>query len=393
MNKRIPPLLGGTLLALVALCAGPAGVRASSEKNGAERTAPLLHAAYCFDCHECSNPTLENPCLKRCPEAHHREGPREHTPEECPEEIIIDQLSNLSDLYDPVFFAHKLHAEMGEMGAGCSVCHHYSPAGEMLACRECHGLVANGQNLRQPGLKGAYHRQCLGCHREWSHDTACEACHAQKRPGVPAARLEDRSDIMGSEHPKIVPTSVYVYNTPYKAGPVVTFHHTDHSELFGLKCVSCHRQENCSRCHDIGPRMPHVRDDPFEDCSRCHQGELDNDCDFCHSETERERFHHARRTDFVLEVFHLGVSCTECHSEGERFSGVDPNCNSCHEQGWTPKAFNHRRTGVPLDEDHVELDCADCHLEGIGQPASCGGCHDDGRRTFSERQAAVNMTE
>ena len=142
--------------------------------------SPLqLDSQYCFDCHQCSNPTIEDPCLKRCPYTHRTAGLRRHSPEECPEMIIIDLLS---DLYQPVVFAHLHHAEMCEMGEGCGICHHYSPPGEMPPCNQCHGGSSNPINMRQPGLKGAYHRQCLSCHREWSHDTACEVCHLQKIP-------------------------------------------------------------------------------------------------------------------------------------------------------------------------------------------------------------------
>lgn len=381
MSDSNPLFRRGAALAFVSMVAVLVGAQLGSAKEKADPAGPRLQSAYCFDCHECSNPTEMDPCLKRCPEDHGHGKVGRHSLEECPEEIVIDQLS---DLYGPVFFAHRLHAEMGEMGMGCSVCHHYSPSGEMLPCRECHGNGTNTQNLRQPGLKGAYHRQCLNCHREWSHDTACEVCHVQKRPGALPLGAEDGGDIVGVAHPKIVPTPVYVYSTPYEAGPLVTFHHTDHSEVFGLRCVSCHRQENCSRCHDVGARTPHVRKDPYEDCSRCHQQELDNNCEFCHSEGERDRFHHARRTDFVLEVFHLSVGCTECHSERERFSGLDSNCESCHEPGWQPDTFNHGRTGVRLDETHEGLDCQDCHREGIGRSATCDACHEEDDLRFSE---------
>ena len=34
-------------------------------------------------------------------------------------------------------------------------------------------------DLRQPSLKGAYHRQCINCHLDWSHENACGFCHEQ----------------------------------------------------------------------------------------------------------------------------------------------------------------------------------------------------------------------
>ena len=55
-----------------------------------------------------------DPCLVLCP--------REkivtvyQKPEQTPELIVIDQIS---DRYSPVYFSHKIHAQMSNMGGGC----------------------------------------------------------------------------------------------------------------------------------------------------------------------------------------------------------------------------------------------------------------------------------
>ncbi|MFH1809374.1 MAG: sulfate respiration complex hexadecaheme cytochrome HmcA [Pseudomonadota bacterium] len=60
----------------------------------------------------------------------------------------------------------------------CAGCHHHSPLGERPpSCRSCHTLTADATRDR-PGLKAAYHRQCLGCHQAMQlKAVGCEDCH------------------------------------------------------------------------------------------------------------------------------------------------------------------------------------------------------------------------
>lgn len=65
----------------------------------------------------------------------------------------------------------------------CSGCHHNSPASaNPPKCASCHGQAGDGV---KPGLKNAYHQQCMSCHREMGiqkpADTACAECHATKQ--------------------------------------------------------------------------------------------------------------------------------------------------------------------------------------------------------------------
>ena len=67
------------------------------------------------------------------------------------------------------------------MTEDCADCHHHSQADQTPSCRECHDTPFNPVNLNLPGLKGAYHLQCLGCHREMESGTVgCYECHAKK---------------------------------------------------------------------------------------------------------------------------------------------------------------------------------------------------------------------
>lgn len=330
----------------------------------------------CGACHSSATPSKDDLFPKNCSRTEKTEAAKADSAPKAPDVFILDKLS---DIYVPVVFPHKLHASMEAMADGCTVCHHHSPPGKTLACSSCHNGDTNPQDLRQPGLKGAYHRQCLSCHREWSHDTDCSVCHAKRRAGQIAPK-PDSTDILGSLHPKVETPDKFVYKTPgVDPESMVTFHHKEHTALFGKRCVDCHKKENCSHCHDAAaPQQKHVRQDPHEDCTKCH--EISEDCSRCHKQEEPPGFNHLVRTTFPLKGFHKDLACQKCHGTSGSFKGLKPSCASCHNSEWFPDNFDHAKTGVTLDELHSMASCNMCHIDGLGKPAQCKGCHDDGRK-------------
>lgn len=114
------------------------------------------------------------------------------------------QIDSLSHLYGPVAFNHAMHAQMA---GGCAVCHHRGPGPlaenarcakchpnaaqkPAVSCRQCHSPTPfSAASIRQrdqavdryhrdiPGLKGAYHLACMGCHQKMGGPTACQSCH------------------------------------------------------------------------------------------------------------------------------------------------------------------------------------------------------------------------
>ena len=264
------------------------------------------------------------------------------------------------------------------MGLHCATCHHYSPPGHIPACRECHGTEANPGNLRQPTLNGAYHRQCLSCHREWSHDTKCVVCHLPTEDKLQTAAA-DSTDIMGIPHPVITVPEKKIYYTPFDEGEIVTFYHSQHVEMYGLLCVNCHRQENCGSCHDLNKPVISVGpgDKSMEEvhavCSDCH---ADDDCGKCHDTREKPPFSHTL-TGWGLGRFHERLECRACHPTGKPIARLESRCVNCH-AGWNQDNFQHAVTGLQLDETHSEAECADCHIELMyEQPPVCSECHDD----------------
>lgn len=117
------------------------------------------------------------------------------TEAEIPDTVTI---SILSDEYYPAKFPHRqiVYNLLGHINDNkvakyfhghedlvCQGCHHHSPVGvEPPLCESCHGEPFDESKLFTPGLFGAYHRQCIGCHEKMaiSKATDCEKCHKKR---------------------------------------------------------------------------------------------------------------------------------------------------------------------------------------------------------------------
>lgn len=358
--------------ALLLTQAGPAAAAGQHGQPKLPTTRAHVPAtSSCAQCHTCDKPTAAKPCLVNCPR-HGGHFYGSHDVGEGPDVVVIGQLANL---YKPVVFSHKLHATMANMTGGCTNCHHYSEqSGVIPPCRECHAVDRQDADLRMPALKGAYHRQCINCHLDWSGEGSCSYCHEESGSAAGAV-IHDPTDIVGIQHPKIEAVETYTYETSYADGPVVTFHHADHVEMFGQACVDCHRGDSCKRCHhgENQAAVPRTLDH-VASCYTCH---AERDCGFCHRQESMPRFDHARSTGFDLKDYHGGVSCQTCHSTPDHFRTPSGRCGDCHIH-WEVGSFNHALTGLKLDDIHVEVDCTSCHAGGdYNRKPSCTDCHDE----------------
>ena len=365
-------LVGLVLGAGLAAAEEPGGVIEKEHATSRFNTPVHLRGMDCDQCHACESPTKEDPCMVICPR-HMGNFQTDQRADDGPKIVIINQLANL---YDPVPFSHELHATMSDMIGGCENCHHYSEKGGTIPpCRECHDPAKGPVDLRKPSLKGAYHRQCMNCHLDWSHENACSFCH-QEHHGDLVQGAPDTTDIVGVKHPLIKATDSYFYDTSYDKGPVVTFHHTDHVDQFGLNCVDCHTGDSCSSCHDQA-RIKNREVNNMTSCTQCHE---ERGCKFCHDYQRKPKFEHGASTGWPLGKRHERLECRKCHGTPKVFHTPKTTCTSCHAK-WENGSFDHAVTGVVFSEDHEGLDCRDCHEDGnFGVPPSCSGCHDDGRK-------------
>jgi len=116
---------------------------------------------------------------------------------DIPEKVTI---KTLADQYEPVELEHRkiiktliskikdnklamyFHSDEGSI---CQGCHHNSPPDKKPPkCGSCHGRPFDAADIHRPGLKGAFHQQCIGCHDvmniEKPKSTECASCHKEK---------------------------------------------------------------------------------------------------------------------------------------------------------------------------------------------------------------------
>lgn len=327
--------------------------------------------------------------------------PAQAAPTSVPPDVVM--LADLEDLYEPVPFDHQGHVRMADMSAGCTYCHHHTAEGTRpAACRSCHATAPARETTAMPGLKGAYHRQCLSCHVEWSHDTACSACHVPKaQRGVARDRDELPSviQLVSRMSKPVKQKDLFVYQTRHSSLPVVSFHHRDHAQSFGLNCADCHQGGSCASCHsDASARSESAaaRHGVKDRCLSCHN---ETNCASCHDRAERPPFDHAVRSGWPLGPHHDKLTCSECHGSPKEFTVPSQSCHGCHaqtrsrtgtggsaEQGGLARVHESRPPG---SEQPDRMDCLACHSDvarrfehattvhgPAAEAAGCRTCHD-----------------
>lgn len=281
-----------------------------------------------------------------------------------PDVIMLDQVPGC---YGAVRFDHRLHVGMSAIGSSCGSCHHTEA---IQPCRSCHDATTTAVATDRPGLRGAYHQQCLGCHRDWTHENACGFCHTDANsiagaPGRPRTAFK-------LQEPRASAQQTYVYHTTHPSMPVVTFHHADHTAVFGLNCADCHGGNSCGQCHGPATARPVVKRQ--EACFTCHAGDR---CTTCHHLTEKPRFNHADCANWRLRPGHDTLACADCHDPARKFARPSSDtCRACHARQ-SGGEFNHDSTGVVLFGDHARFSCLDCHTGGDDTTiARCTSCHE-----------------
>jgi hypothetical protein len=224
----------------------------------------------------------------------------------------------------------------------------------------------------------------MECHREWSHETGCKFCHLPKEQIKDLSEEEIKKKYAGKLHPPVDEPTKVVYETNFANGKYVTFYHNDHLKNFKLKCVNCHAQQSCTKCHDVGaPSEANVKlikegeidiAQHHKRCFSCHEKDK---CEKCHREREAEPFDHQKSTGWALNKFHKNLSCIDCHGSNQLYKKLDNRCVSCH-KNWDQGNFKHSITGLRLTEPHTDLNCEDCHIDkNFSAKPSCNNCHEN----------------
>ena len=364
MNRNIITLLIFSVLFL-ALIGGFSTSQETSE------TAEMIKP--CIKCHTCPNPTTANPCLPVCMR-HAIEAllKNERAAINDIEEFIV--INELENIYEPVNFSHKGHAEMSLMGGGCTACHHHTPPGkDHPACNNCHDPDANKEHLRIQSLKAAYHQQCLTCHVEWGGTRNCNVCHPIK--GSEAAEAVIRGE-KTFDFPRLEPVNHMTFKSKIAGVSDVLFDHEVHSDVYGLTCSECHQVASCNACHNPNTysTKPVSKEPTHTSCGSCHS--MDH-CGKCHPGAGGEKnFDHAK-TGMPLLKYHIKLDCRLCHKGTGHYQPLTTECTKCH-SGWTMDNFSHSIIGLQLDEIHSYFECTDCHENRqFDKPVMCAHCHDE----------------
>ncbi len=149
--------------------------------KGSELTEPVgyphkIHFDIMEDCKLCHriSPEIETPSCDICHEDPYFNVPKTTVqPQKMTEYFIFNKDSKI---FDPVTFPHLIHFEIiGD----CKTCHHHhDPEHVTPACITCHDATLDYENIEKPGLKGAFHRKCMGCHKEYDiGPVVCVDCH------------------------------------------------------------------------------------------------------------------------------------------------------------------------------------------------------------------------
>jgi hypothetical protein len=158
--------------------------------------------SYCVQCHakppQSTSASMKPEQLARMMLRSRKAITDTYRDKDIPETVTI---KDLSDQYEPVYFPHRrivrrlvteikndklaqyFHSQKGTI---CQACHHNSPATKKPPrCYSCHGKPFNEAEILRPGMKGAYHQQCFGCHQQMGikkpDSLNCIECHRERK--------------------------------------------------------------------------------------------------------------------------------------------------------------------------------------------------------------------
>ncbi len=281
---------------------------------------------------------------------------------------------------------HEAHSQLEGL-KNCEVCHE---AGRQILpskCLDCHSLLKQRIDSDK------------GLHSNEGYDD-CVACHVEH---------------LGREAEMIWwPNEIYNFDHK-QTGYQLTGKHVV------LECRKCHIEKNIRNKERLLSSKKNLNRSFLGlnvDCLNCHEdrhaGQLDKNCDKCHSTKEWKppsEFDHAK-TAYSLSGKHRELDCSKCHrpiSDNQsaeltilKFKNIAHNrCSDCHQDnhkgkfkercetchnssGWhkvNRAGFDHNKTKFGLLGKHQNLPCEKCHIPGKSISGLkfdlCKDCHSD----------------
>ena len=391
--------------------------------------------------------------------------------------LLHSQLLNAdADFYEPVRFTHVTHDEAS--GGNCAVCHHRVSLDEgdrvgvdlgefhlemdirlggscaschdmetitIERCDSCHWLPNELDDPSRLGLKGAYHRQCVGCHENLITasyaPTDCSGCHHPLTPDhsqlVGALQGMEAQEITAGCldcHPNVGQDVLRTAHWNWSGHSPEVWDHEESGDL-GLDTLAnnymigvASNREYCGTCHigleSLTARLP-LAEPSTVDCFVCHDT----------TTTYRKELGGGGAPDPAVDLVAVAQAvgrpsrsnCGSCHFNSDGGANIkhgdlepiladppddfdvhmgryDMRCQDCH----TTRA--HRIAGMSVSAPAVEgrVTCVQCHSDtphGISGPLSrhldnhfralaCEVCHiptvakDDPTRVFIDYSRA-----
>ena len=329
------------------------------------------------------------------------------------------------------------------LGDDCADCHNPNDWLEVEFDHDTTGYELLGKHLET---------SCSDCHADQTHQntpTTCYGCHAEddSHQGRSGEQCESCHNPSSWNDASFDHNSNTNFPLEFKHATLTCTdcHSPDpFADVMQMACVSCHledddhqgrRGEDCETCHtseawdittfdhgratdfrlngshqNVACNDCHVEPvfevSPGTDCVSCHQdddphsGELGEQCDSCHNETEwvNAPFFYHELTAFPLLGEHANIDCENCHEtqkfvdtssdcidchlDDDHHDGVfESDCESCHNPvAWDLWLFDHNvQTNFQLQGAHIEVSCESCHrssLESMRKTGDrCADCH------------------
>lgn len=260
-------------------------------------------------------------------------------------------------------------------GVNCIDCHredymattkpNHVQSGISQDCSTCHpvnSLQWTGAGFNHnffPLIQAHSALKCTDCHTTGNFNEAKPVCYSCHQQDYTAAKNPDH---VASK----LPTSCENCHTLNPGWKPATF---DHSKF---PLTQGHMGVNCTECHINGNYTS-----TSADCYSCHQADYNSTtnpnhktsgfpttCTQCHTTSPGWKPASFTHTRFSLTLGHAGLTCTECHKNGN-YTSTSAECYSCHVTDYNNSVNPNHRT---LNFATV---CTQCHTTNPGwKPAS-----------------------
>ena len=312
----------------------------------------------CISCHEAGYTGISSTCISCHTSNYNSTTSPGHVAAKFPTDCSICHNVNS---WSPSTFNHSTGTSFPLTGshttATCISCHSKGYSGISTTCVSCH--LTNYNATTNPGHGAArFPTSCETCHTStgWSpatfnHNTntafplteahagvSCISCHASGYTGISTACISCHlSNFNSTTSPGHVAakfsTDCKICHTA-KAWIPASFNHNTGTTFpltgahTSVACIDCHSKGYtgistlCSSCHLINYN---ATTNPSHTTAK-----FPTSCETCHTSNSWSpaSFNHNTNTAFPLSGAHIGVACTNCHTNG--YGNISTTCVSCH---------------------------------------------------------------